>query len=267
MPKTLRVDTADGIATVSITRPTMPPIFFQEVGEAFEAIDRDPGARVAVLRSECKPFSYGLDLPATFGELGPLLRGGGLAAPRTELIDLIRRWQRWCGAPATIRKPVIAAIHGWCIGGGLDLTSACDVRLCTTDTKFSLREAKLAIVADLGSLQRLTRIIGDGHVRELAYTAKDIDAARAKAIGLVNDVFESRDAVHAAAQAMAQEIAANPPLTVQGIKQVLAYGDGKTVAEGLEYVATWNAAFVGSEDLAEAAAAFMGKRTPKFTGK
>ena len=149
---------------------------------------------------------------------------------------------------------MIAAVSGWCIGGGVDVVAAADIRLASADAKFSVREVKVAIVADLGSLQRLAGIIGEGHLRELAYTGKDIDAARAEKIGLVNDVYPDQDAVLAAARELAAEIAANPPLVVQGVKDVLGHEREREVADGLRYVAAWNAAFLPSKDLGEAVA-------------
>ena len=177
------------------------------------------------------------------------------------------RLQASVTAVAECPKPVIAAIHGYCIGGGVDLAAACDIRLASADAVFSVRETKVAIVADLGSLQRLPRIIGKGHVAELAYTGKDITAARAREIGLVNDVSADADAVLAAARALAAEIAANSPLAVQGTKAVLAACEDRSVADGLDYVATWNAGFLASDDLVEAMTAFMEKRPPTFTGR
>jgi enoyl-CoA hydratase len=163
--------------------------------------------------------------------------------------------------------PVIAAIHGYCIGGGVDLIAACDIRLASADAVFSVREAKVAIVADIGSLQRLPHIIGKGHVAELAFTGRDIDASRAQAIGLVNDVSADADAVLAGALALAEEIAANSPLAVQGTKAVMAASEGRPVSEGLEYVALWNAGSLSSDDLTEAMTAFMEKRPAVFTGR
>jgi enoyl-CoA hydratase len=163
--------------------------------------------------------------------------------------------------------PVIAAVHGYCIGGGVDLISACDIRLCAGDARFSVRETKVAIVADLGTLQRLPRIVNAGHVAELAYSGKDIDADRAAAIGLVNGVHgESADGVVQAAIELANEIAANSPLAVQGTKAVLAANDGRTVAEGLEFVAKWSTMYLQSNDLREAMTAFLEKRPPVFNG-
>jgi enoyl-CoA hydratase len=162
---------------------------------------------------------------------------------------------------------VIAAIHGWCIGGGIDLICCADIRLASSDTKFSVRETKVAIVADLGTLQRLPKILSPGHVAELAFTGKDITAERAAGMGLVNDVVGgSADEVYAAARAMAEEIAENSPLTVQGIKAVLRAGEGRTVAEGLDYVSLWNSAFLGTNDLVEAMTSFMEKRPPNYSG-
>jgi enoyl-CoA hydratase len=162
---------------------------------------------------------------------------------------------------------VIAAVHGWCIGGGVDLISACDIRMASADAVFSVRETKIAIVADLGTLQRLPGIVGRGHVNELALSGRDIPAERALQIGLVNDVLPDVDACHKAALALAAEIAANSPLVVQGTKAVLRAGEGRSVAEGLDYVGVWNAAFLRSNDLTEAMTAFLEKREPRFTGE
>jgi enoyl-CoA hydratase len=170
-------------------------------------------------------------------------------------------------AVADCRTPTIASVSGWCIGGGVDLISAVDIRYASTDAKFSVREVKLAIVADVGSLARLPLILNDGHLRELALTGKDIDAARAEKIGLVNDVYADAEASLAAAHATAAEIAANPPLVVNGIKDVLDEQRTAQVAASLRYVAAWNSAFLPSKDLTEGITAMFGKRPPEFTGE
>jgi enoyl-CoA hydratase len=190
-----------------------------------------------------------------------------MAARASKARSEVLRLQASISAVAGCPKPVIAAVHGYCIGGGVDLIAACDIRLASADAVFSVREAKVAIVADLGSLQRLPAIIGAGHLAELAFTGKDIDAARAKEIGLVNEVSSDAEAVRAAAAALAAEIAANSPVAVQGTKAVLAANDGRTVTEGLEYVATWNAGMLASDDLVEAMTAFVERRPPTFTGR
>jgi enoyl-CoA hydratase len=158
-------------------------------------------------------------------------------------------------------------VHGWCIGGGVDLISAVDVRYASADAKFSVREVKLAIVADVGSLARLPLILSDGHLRELALTGKDIDAARAERIGLVNDVYDDANAALAAAHETAAEIAANPPVVVNGVKDVLDQQRIARVSESLRYVAAWNAAFLPSKDLSEGLKATFEKRKPEFTGE
>jgi enoyl-CoA hydratase len=167
---------------------------------------------------------------------------------------------------AECRKPVAAAISGWCVGGGVDLIAACDVRYASADATFSVREVRVGMVADLGSLQRLPGIVSDGHLRELVLTGKDVDAGRARTIGLVNDVYETPAGALNAAREFAGQVAGNPPLVVQGIKQVLDAERSGRVAAGLKLVAAWNAAFLPSADLAEAMAAFAQRREPEFKG-
>lgn len=266
MAENLHVDKSEHIAVVGITQPTMKPSFFYEVRDTFRELGADPEVRAIILRSDVKPFTYGLDLAAAASEMGELFAGGG-AGQRIELLERIRELQACFDAVASCPAPVIAAVHGWCIGGGVDLISACDIRLASADAKLSVRETKIAIVADLGTLQRLPTIIGDGRTRELAFTGRDVDAERAAQIGLVNEVFPDRDSLYEGARALASEIAQNPPLTVRGTKEVLNFARHRQLRDGLEYVAAWNSAFLASEDLGEAMAAFMEKRPPKYRGR
>lgn len=259
-------DIDDHIATVTIQSKTMPVAFFHQCERVFRELADNHEVRAVVLRASGKVFSYGLDLPDAARMLGPYMRGG-LAGKRMELRRKIVKLQQATNAIAECPVPVIAAVHNWCIGGGLDVISACDIRLASADAKISLRETRIAIVSDLGSLQRLPGIIGQGYTRELAYTGKDIDAQRAQHIGLINDIYPDRESVHAAADALAHEIAANPPLTVRGVKHVLDYSQDKSVEEGLSYVATWNAAALASSDLGEAMSAMVAKRKPVFKGE
>ena len=164
-------------------------------------------------------------------------------------------------------KPVIAAVHGYCLGAGVDLITACDIRLAAEDAVFSIRETKMALVADVGTVQRLPRLIGAGHVAELLFTGKDIDAPRAKEIGLVNDVYPDHDTTVMAAQTLAAEIAANSPLVVQGAKRVLAAEADMTLENALDHIALYNSAFIESHDIVEAMNAFFEKRPPEFTGE
>ena len=212
-------------------------------------------------------FTSGLDLVRMAAELGPALLEGGTVADRLALFRKVAEMRRGFDAIVESDKPFLAAVQGVCLGGGLDLLAACDIRLAGASARFSLRETKIAIVADMGSLHRLEAVIGRGHLRELAFTGKDIDAARARAIGLVNDVLATDEALLEAARAMAREIADNSPLVVQGTKRMLRFAARHGEAAGLEHVAAWNAAHIASEDLREAMSAFAAKRSPRFTGR
>lgn len=270
----LTIERHGHVATLWLDRPekrnAMGPAFWDDLPLAMAALGAEREIRAVVLAAKGPHFSVGLDLVAMSGLVGGDQGGGGerpsVAARAWRSRAEIVRMQASVTAVADCPVPVIAAIQGYCIGGGVDLIAACDIRLCSADAVFSVREAKIAIVADIGSLQRLPAIIGPGRLAELAYTGKDIDAARAEAIGLVNTVEPDADAVVAAARTLAEEIAANSPLAVQGTKAILAAGDGLTVAQGLDHVATWNAAFLSSRDLEEAMTAFMEKRPAHFTG-
>jgi enoyl-CoA hydratase len=266
--ESVTVDIADHVARVTLIGPgkgnAMGPAFWDEMPDVFGTLDADPEVRAIVLTGSGKNFSYGLDLPA-MGAMLPGLDAG--AKVRTEFHTKLQRMQAAISAVADARTPTVASIHGWCIGGGVDLISAADIRYASADAKFSVRETKLAIVADVGSLARLPLILSEGHLRELVLTGKDIDAARAEKIGLVNDVYPDPEAALAVAHATAAEIAANPPLTVAGVKDVLDQQRIARVSESLRYVAAWNSAFLPSKDLAEAVTAMFQKRPPQFTGE
>ncbi|WP_427925103.1 crotonase/enoyl-CoA hydratase family protein [Streptomyces sp. cg40] len=267
----LRVDRQEHIAEVTLLGPgrgnAMGPDFWRELPLVFRELDSDPEVRAVVLTGSGDNFSYGLDLPAMMGAWEEMLAPGATAEPRTRLLRVIRELQAAVSAVADCRTPVVAAVHGWCVGGGVDLIAAADVRVASTDARFSVREVRVAVVADLGSLQRLAGIVGEGHLRELALTGGDIDAARAERIGLVNDVHPDGAAALDAARALARRIADNPPLVVRGVKEVLDLDRGPRVEAGLRHVSTWNAAFLSSDDLAEAVRAFGERRAPRFTGR
>ena len=267
----LAVEVKDNVAQVTLLGPgkgnAMGPAFWAEMPVVFGELDADPGVRAIVLNGSGKNFCFGLDLMAMGASL-PSVGGGEVSARSRENFHTnLKGLQRSITAVADCRTPTIAAVHGWCIGGGVDLISAVDIRYASADAKFSVREVKLAIVADVGSLARLPYILSDGHLRELALTGKDIDAVRAEKIGLVNEVLPDAEAALAAAHATAAEIAANSPLTVRGIKDVLDEQRTDDVAASLRYVAAWNSAFLPSKDLKEAVAAMFEKRPPNFTGE
>jgi enoyl-CoA hydratase len=267
----LGVTVQDHVATVVLRAVgkanRMGPAFWAEMPQAFAWLDGEAEVRAVVLRGEGDHFSYGLDLATMGADLGAVLGDQALAKERSDFLVTIERLQRAMSCVAACRKPVVAAISGWCIGGGVDLVAACDMRLCSADARFSVREVKLAMVADVGTMARLPAIVGQGHARLLAMTGDDIDGARALRIGLVEDVYETPAALFEAAAALAGRIAANPPLVVQGIKQVLNASSERAAAESLRTVALWNAAFLPSHDLREAMTAFMEKRQPRFEGR
>ncbi|WP_319452586.1 MULTISPECIES: crotonase/enoyl-CoA hydratase family protein [unclassified Mycobacterium] len=269
--ESLTVDVDGHVAQVTLVGPgkgnAMGPAFWAELPDVFAALDADPDVRAIVLTGSGRHFSYGLDIAAMGDTLGPILADGALARPRADFHTRLRTMQQSITAVADCRTPVIASVSGWCIGGGVDLISAVDIRYASADAKFSVREVKLAIVADVGSLARLPLILNDGHLRELALTGKDIDAARAEKIGLVNDVYPDAEATLAAAHATAKEIAANPPLVVQGVKDVLDEQRTAAVSASLRYVAAWNSAFLPSKDLTEGISAMFAKRAPEFKGE
>lgn len=259
------------IATLTLRGPgkgnAMGPDFWRDLPAAMRALDDDDDVRVVVLRGAGAAFSYGLDLLAMAGELAPLLSPNAGPVERGALLTTIERMQGAITSVARCRVPVVAAIHGWCIGGGLDLAAAADMRVCSTTARFSLREIKVAMVADVGSLQRLPHVIGESATRELAYTGRDIDGSRAATLGLVSEVFSDDEALFAGARALAADIAASSPLVVRGIKRVMNTRIDAEVTRGLQNVAQHNAAFLGSEDLGEAMAAFAERRPPQFKGR
>jgi enoyl-CoA hydratase len=259
------VERDGSVALVTLLGSAMDREFFVELPRLFRDLDADSDVRAIVLGGGDN-FSFGLDLKDVGPMFQALTAGDSLASARTALLAQVREWQASITAVADCRTPIISAIDGWCIGGGIDLVAATDIRLATASATFSVRETKMAIVADLGSLQRLVGIIGDGHLRELALTGGDIDSARAERIGLVNAVYPDSKALRDAALAMAKTIAANPPLVVRGVKDVLDAERAPRVEAGLRYVAAWNAAFLPSRDLDEAFASFAERRPADFAG-
>jgi enoyl-CoA hydratase len=259
------------IAWVHLNRPekknAMNPPAWREAPPLFAALDQDPAIRAIILAAHGSCFSVGIDLVEMAAELPEIMEKEQTGGVKWRLLKKIADLQETMTCIERCRKPVIAAIHGYCIGAGLDMVTACDIRLCTREAVFCLKEAAVGFVADVGVLQRLPLIVGQGITRELAYTAKTIDAVRAREILLVNEVFDDRTALMAGAEAMAAEIAANAPLAVEASKTVLNHGIGKSVAEGLRYVASLSSNIVPSRDLMEAFAAFMEKRPPRFTGQ
>ncbi|TGL60455.1 crotonase/enoyl-CoA hydratase family protein [Leptospira sarikeiensis] len=257
----------DGVAIVFLNRPdkrnAMNWSFWRDLPDVVEEINSNPKIRSFVVAAKGKSFSTGLDLDSFFQEFGAVVQGT-YGDDRKKFYELILRMQKGINAVYDSPKPSIAAVQKHCIGGGLDLISACDIRYATYDASISLREAKVAIVADMGSINRLPSIIGQGHTRELAYTGKDIDGEEALRIGLVSKLFKDQDQLLEAAIATASEIAANPRIVVEGTKEVMNFSEGKPLTVGLNYVAVWNSSFMDSKDFREAMKSFKERKRPEY---
>ena len=269
--QSLSLNQANGILTVSLLGPgkgnAMGPEFWDELPKAMDEINQLPDVRCIVFRGSGDHFSYGLNIGQMMPRLGSMTTGTVLANKRIDLMEQIRHMQSGFQKMHESPIPVIAAVHGWCIGGGVNMIAAADIRLCSRDAKFSLREAKLAITPDIGALQFLPHIIGEGFTREMAFTGADYDAAFAERIGLVNHVYDTPEALFAAATTLAQQIADNPATAVQGAKRVLNYSMNKSIEDGLQYVAVWNSSQLQSSDFSEAMQATLEKRKAEFNKK
>jgi enoyl-CoA hydratase len=261
------------IATLWLDRPekrnAMSREMVEDLPRAMAAIAANDDIRAVVIAGRGKSFCVGIDLAslgggASQGE-GAAKVSGATASLRQ--IKVTRDFQASISSVAECPVPVIAAIHSYCIGAGMDLVTACDIRLASEDALFGVRETKIGIVADVGTLQRLPGIVTAGQLAELVYTGKDIDARRAEKIGLVNDVYADGEAVLAAALELAAEIAANAPLAVRGTKFILQQGEDLTTEQSLLLNGLWTmVTTLNSNDLGEAMQAFMEKRPASFTG-
>ncbi|KAJ1286900.1 hypothetical protein BS78_03G387800 [Paspalum vaginatum] len=265
-----RPDPSAGVYEVRLNHPAqrnaLCPAAFAEIPRAMSLLDRLPSARAVVLSAAGPHFCAGIELG---GPGNPLTAASARAADPAAAAEALRRavleMQDALTAIERCRKPVIAAVHGACVGGGVDLVAACDIRCCSRDATFVLKEVDMAIVADLGALQRLPRIVGYGNAADLALTGRKITAMEAKEMGLVTRVFDSKQQLDAGVAKIAKEIAEKSALAVMGTKGVLLRSRDVTVEQGLEHVATWNAGMLRSNDLKEAIKAFLEKRKPVFS--
>lgn len=269
--KAFDVSVSSAIAHVTLKGPgkgnALGPDFWREAPELFDEIDTNAEVRAVVLSGAGGNFTFGLDLIAMTSELRYALGAPAMAAERTRFLDQLTEMQRAVISLMSCRKPVVASISGWCVGAGIDVICAADVRVCSADAMFSARAVRIGIVEDMGSLQRLPSIIGEGAARELCLTGDDFDATRAADLGLINHVDDTPEASLAHAMKIAERIASNPPLTVQGVKRVMNERAHERLRESLHYTALWNTAFMQSRDFAEAISAFTEKRAPNFEGR
>ena len=263
----LELSVENKIAQVRLNRPAkanaMSREMWEELGSAFAWIDALPEARVAILSGTGAHFTSGIDLAMLAG-VADQVDDDCEARKRENLRRVILELQDTLTALERCRKPVIAAIHGACIGGGIDLICCADMRFCSSDAQFSIKEIDMGMTADVGTLQRLPKLIGDGMTRELAYSGRTFGAEEARSIRLVNRVFETKDALMEGVEKIAAEIAAKSPLAIRGTKEMLNYARDHTVADGLNYIATWNAAMLMSVDMQEAMMSSMQKKAPTF---
>jgi len=265
--ETVSVTVADGVAQVELNRPdkanAMNHQMWADIRSAFRVVDDMAEVRVAVISGSGNQFSAGIDLAMLAGlesELGNACEGRSRERLRRKILDL----QDALTSIERCRKPVIAAIHGACIGAGVDLITCCDMRYATVDTYFQVKEIDVGMAADVGTLQRMPKLVPDGIVRELVYTGRRFDAEEARQMGLVNRVYGSVDEMRNGVAQIAASIAHKSPLAIRGSKEMLVYSRDHSVAEGLNYVATWNAAMLLSADLTEAMTAAKERRPARF---
>ena len=263
--ETLELTFDEQVATVHLNRPdkanSMNTVLWAELQACFEWLDEEPAVRVVILAGNGNHFCAGLDL-AMFGGLH-----GASSEPSRRAEHLRRtilRLQDNLSAIEKCRKPVLAAIHKTCIGGGVDMVCCADMRYATEDAFFSIREIDIGMAADVGTLQRLPKLIPDGMVRELAYTGRDLGAQEARELGFVNRVYKDRETLMHEVLLIAKNIAGKSPLAVRGSKEMLLYSRDHSVVEGLNYVATWNSGMLSEADLQAGLQAQMEKRQATY---
>jgi enoyl-CoA hydratase len=256
------------VAHIVLKRPealnSMPRAFWNELPEIVADIDDNAKARVIVISSTGKHFTAGMDI-SVFTDGEGLSASGGDEWSRAEAFrQFVLTLQNSFSCLDSARMPVIAAIQGGCIGGGVDMTSACDIRYCTQDAFFQIAEINIGMTADVGTFPRLCKLIPEGWVREMAYTGRRLPAATAKQIGLVNEVFATQEEMISNVMKIAAEIAEKSPVAVAGSKRMINYARDHSQADGLDYIATWQAGMFSPPHMAEAFAAKSQKRAPKF---
>lgn len=265
--ETIEISAAGGVAEVRLNRPDKANALnlagWLDIRRAFDWVDAEPSVRVALLSGNGKHFCSGIDISMLAG-IADQVDDDCEGRKREKLRRVILDLQDTLTSLERCRKPVIAAVHGACVGGAIDLICAADIRLASADARFSIKEIDMGMTADVGTLQRMPKLMPSGIVRELAFTGRDFSAEEAARWGFVNAVHPDRESLTASARDMASRIAAKSALSMRGIKEQLNYARDHSVADGLNYVATWNAAMLMSSDLNEAVMSAMQGKTAKF---
>ena len=268
--KCFDLNVSENIANLIFSRPdelnTMSRDFWVELGDVLDEINRNSDIRVVVMSSTGKHFCAGMDLNAFSNGVDniPDNKKPDNARVGEAIYRVAKELQEYISKLEKIRVPVIAAIQGGCIGGAVDLVTACDIRLASNDAFFCIQEVNIGMAADVGTLQRLPRIIPDSKMRELAYTGRRMYADEAKETGLVSDTYGSQDKMLEAASSLAKEIASKSPVAIYGLKAVMNYSRDHSVKDGLEYNALWSGAMLSQKDMTEAMTANMEKREASF---
>ncbi|XP_076928034.1 delta(3,5)-Delta(2,4)-dienoyl-CoA isomerase, peroxisomal-like [Bidens hawaiensis] len=253
------------VFTVYLNSNALTLQFFTDFPNAISSLDQNPNVGVIILSGNGNHFCAGIDLKSLTSLTAHITSSSDRGRSGQKLRRQIKFMQDAVTAVERCRKPVIASIHGACIGGGVDIVTACDVRYCTEDALFSVKEVDLAITADLGSLQRLPAIVGYGKAVELALTGRMFSGAEAESIGLVSKAFRCKADLEEGVRAIAEGIGAKSPLAVTGTKRVMLKSRDLTLDQGLDYVATWNSAMLLSADLEEVVSAQLRKTKPSFS--
>ena len=265
--ETFKYSVENKIAHVVLNRPykvnALNETAWKELKTIFESINDDPEVRVAVLSGEGKLFCAGIDLQMLMGVKN--VESIECHGRRSEqILKFVKELQAPINAIEMCSKPVIAAIHNGCIGGGVDIVAACDMRYCTDDAYFTIKEIDMGMVADLGTLQRLPKFVKPAVVSEMAYTGRKVGAEESKEIGLVNDHFSNKETMMTEVLKVAETIASKSPLSIRGTKEVLRHTRDHSVQDGLHHMAVWNSAMILSDDLTVAFMAAMSKQPPTF---
>lgn len=264
-----KLDIQNNIAHVAINRPDKVNSLHQkawdEMKELFESLSYNEEVRVIVLSGEGKHFCAGIDVSMLMN-ISNFADKGCEARKREHFIKGLQYLQECVSSIEKCKKPVLAAIHSGCIGGGVDIASACDMRYCTEDAFFTIKEVDMGLVADIGTMQRLPKIIPYGIAAEMAYTGRKVFGPEAKSFGLTNNCYADKASMMEAVMNMAALIASKSPVVIRGTKHILQHTRDHSVDEGLQYIQAWNAAMIYSDDLMESFQAFMQKRKAVYHG-